>query len=89
MLADSAIVTAGQLLRYTIGDNILIMAATAVSWELAEPHLPTGSLPISFATGDAPADIVVTVVGGGLVVAAVWIYGLWRCGRNNDAQTCT
>ncbi|WP_178917784.1 hypothetical protein [Natronomonas gomsonensis] len=77
-LAGGAIAATGRLFRLTDGAVVSIVVLIAVGWELIEPHIPTPIFRITFQTGDAPSDIVATVVGGGIVIAMLQIQRSWN-----------
>ena len=77
-LAGGAIAATGRLFRLTDGAVVLIVALIAVGWELIEPHIPAPIFRITFQTGDAPSDIVATVIGGGVVIAMLQIQRSWN-----------
>jgi peptidoglycan/LPS O-acetylase OafA/YrhL len=73
-LAGGALAALFGLLVRSDGAVVAGVLVVAVGWEVVEPRLPTGSLPIWFATGDAPSDVAATL-GGGLLVTALAAVG--------------
>jgi len=75
-LAGGAIAATGRLFRLTDGAVVIVVALIAVGWELIEPHIPAPIFRITFQTGDAPSDIIATLVGGSVVIATLQIQRL-------------
>jgi hypothetical protein len=70
-LAGGALAAVAGLVVRSRPAALAVVVTVAAGWEAVEPHLPTGSLPIWFATGDAPSDLAATAIGGVVVCLLV------------------